>query len=285
MNVLVTGANGQLGRELQLVTAGSSDNYFFTDVDELDITDKSAIDDFVKNNGINVIVNCAAFTNVDAAEDNLSAANLLNNTAVEYLSDVAVLYGATLIHISTDYVFGDDGVNVPYTEDAETHPVSVYGKTKLDGETTVVNSGCNYIIIRTSWLYSEFGKNFLLTMLNLTSTKPAVNVVFDQIGTPTYAYDLASAIYHIVEKRMYNKQGIYNYSNEGVCSWFDFAKFIATVSGNSDCSVLPCHSSEFPSKVKRPNYSVLDKTKFKNTFGLSIPHWYDSLDVCLSKLK
>lgn len=285
MNVLVTGANGQLGRELQLVTAGSSDNYFFTDVDELDITDKSAIDDFVNNNGINVIVNCAAFTNVDAAEDNLSAANLLNNTAVEYLSDVAVLYGATLIHISTDYVFGDDGVNVPYTEDAETHPVSVYGKTKLDGETAVVNSGCNYIIIRTSWLYSEFGKNFLLTMLNLTSTKPAVNVVFDQIGTPTYAYDLASAIYHIVEKRMYNKQGIYNYSNEGVCSWFDFAKFIATVSGNSDCSVLPCHSSEFPSKVKRPNYSVLDKTKFKNTFGLSIPHWYDSLDVCLSKLK
>lgn len=285
MNVLVTGANGQLGRELQLVTAGSSDNYFFTDVDELDITDKSAIDDFVKNNGINVIVNCAAFTNVDAAEDNLSAANLLNNTAVEYLSDVAVLYGATLIHISTDYVFGDDGVNVPYTEDAETHPVSVYGKTKLDGETAVVNSGCNYIIIRTSWLYSEFGKNFLLTMLNLTSTKPAVNVVFDQIGTPTYAYDLASAIYHIVEKRMYNKQGIYNYSNEGVCSWFDFAKFIATVSGNSDCSVLPCHSSEIPSKVKRPNYSVLDKTKFKNTFGLSIPHWYDSLEVCLSKLK
>lgn len=285
MNVLVTGANGQLGRELQLVTDGSSDNYFFTDVDELDITDKSAIDDFVKNNGINVIVNCAAFTNVDAAEDNLSAANLLNNTAVEYLSDVAVLYGATLIHISTDYVFGDDGVNVPYTEDAETHPVSVYGKTKLDGETAVVNSGCNYIIIRTSWLYSEFGKNFLLTMLNLTSTKPAVNVVFDQIGTPTYAYDLASAIYHIVEKRMYNKQGIYNYSNEGVCSWFDFAKFIATVSGNSDCSVLPCHSSEFPSKVKRPNYSVLDKTKFKNTFGLSIPHWYDSLEVCLSKLK
>lgn len=285
MNVLVTGANGQLGRELQLVTASSSDNYFFTDVDELDITDKSAIDDFVKNNGINVIVNCAAFTNVDAAEDNLSAANLLNNTAVEYLSDVAVLYGATLIHISTDYVFGDDGVNVPYTEDAETHPVSVYGKTKLDGETAVVNSGCNYIIIRTSWLYSEFGKNFLLTMLNLTSTKPAVNVVFDQIGTPTYAYDLASAIYHIVEKRMYNKQGIYNYSNEGVCSWFDFAKFIATVSGNSDCSVLPCHSSEFPSKVKRPNYSVLDKTKFKNTFGLSIPHWYDSLEVCLSKLK
>ena len=161
MNVLVTGANGQLGRELQLVTAGSSDNYFFTDVDELDITDKSAIDDFVKNNGINVIVNCAAFTNVDAAEDNLSAANLLNNTAVEYLSDVAVLYGATLIHISTDYVFGDDGVNVPYTEDVETHPVSVYGKTKLDGETAVVNSGCNYIIIRTSWLYSEFGKNFL----------------------------------------------------------------------------------------------------------------------------
>lgn len=285
MNVLVTGANGQLGRELQLVTDGSSDNYFFTDVDELDITDKSAIDDFVKNNGINVIVNCAAFTNVDAAEDNLSAANLLNNTAVEYLSDVAVLYGATLIHISTDYVFGDDGVNVPYTEDAETHPVSVYGKTKLDGETAVVNSGCNYIIIRTSWLYSEFGKNFLLTMLNLTSTKPAVNVVFDQIGTPTYAYDLASAIYHIVEKRMYNKQGIYNYSNEGVCSWFDFAKFIATVSGNSDCSVLPCHSSEFSSKVKRPNYSVLDKTKFKNTFGLSIPHWYDSLEVCLSKLK
>lgn len=285
MNVLVTGANGQLGRELQLVTAGSSDNYFFTDVDELDITDKSAIDDFVKNNGINVIVNCAAFTNVDAAEDNLSAANLLNNTAVEYLSDVAVLYGATLIHISTDYVFGDDGVNVPYTEDAETHPVSVYGKTKLDGETAVVNSGCNYIIIRTSWLYSEFGKNFLLTMLNLTSTKPAVNVVFDQIGTPTYAYDLASAIYHIVEKRMYNKQGIYNYSNEGVCSWFDFAKFIATVSGNSDCSVLPCHSSEFPSKVKRPNYSVLDKSKFKNTFCLNIPYWYDSLKVCLSKLK
>lgn len=285
MNVLVTGANGQLGRELQLVTAGSSDNYFFTDVDELDITDKSAIDDFVKNNGINVIVNCAAFTNVDAAEDNLSAANLLNNTAVEYLSDVAELYGATLIHISTDYVFGDDGVNVPYTEDAETHPVSVYGKTKLDGETAVVNSGCNYIIIRTSWLYSEFGKNFLLTMLNLTSTKPAVNVVFDQIGTPTYAFDLASAIYHIVEKRMYNEQGIYNYSNEGVCSWFDFAKFIATVSENSDCSVLPCHSSEFPSKVKRPNYSVLDKTKFKNTFCLNIPYWYDSLKVCLSKLK
>lgn len=285
MNVLVTGANGQLGRELQLVTVNSADNYFFTDVDELDITDKSSIDSFVKNNGIEVIVNCAAFTNVDAAEDDVCAANLLNNTAVGYMSDVAKNYGATLIHISTDYVFGDDNRNVPYTEDVETHPVSVYGKTKLDGETAVVNSGCNYIIIRTSWLYSEFGKNFLLTMLKLTSSKPSVNVVFDQIGTPTYAFDLATAIFNIVERRMFTEQGIYNYSNEGVCSWFDFAKIIAVLSGNTDCTVSPCHSSEFPSKVKRPNYSVLDKSKFKNTFCLNIPYWYDSLKVCLSKLK
>ena len=294
MNILVTGANGQLGNELRIVAAKSGDNYIFTDVNQvegvettyLDITDIDAIQKMVSDNGVGAIINCAAYTNVDGAESNRPVAELLNATAPENLAKVMAEVGGLLVHVSTDYVFGKEPYNTPCKEDQTGTPTGVYGETKLLGEQKIMASGCNYIIIRTAWLYSEFGKNFCKTMLNLTATKPELKVVFDQVGTPTYAYDLAKAIYDIVTERKYvGNTGVYHYSNEGVCSWFDFTKMIAEYSGQTECSVQPCHSNEFPSPVTRPSYSVLDKTKIKETFGVAVPYWTDSLKICIKNLK
>jgi len=285
MNILVTGADGQLGTEMRIVSRCSIDSYIFTDVAELDITDRSAVMDMVERKRIDVVVNCAAFTNVDAAEDAAELAERLNCEAVRNLADAMASTGGLLVHISTDYVFGGETLNTPATEDIAPNPTGVYGVTKLHGEQAVQASGCRYIIIRTAWLYSEFGKNFLKTMLRLSSERPELRVVFDQVGTPTYALDLAKAIFKILENRLYKgREGIYHYSNEGVCSWYDFAREIVRQAGHGSCSVLPCHSSEFPSKVHRPSYSVLDKTKIKDTFGVDVPHWTDSLAECLSNM-
>lgn len=286
MNILVTGANGQLGNEMRIVSQCSADHYLFTDVAELDITDAVAVDKMVQDNHIQAIVNCAAYTNVDKAEDDRELAELLNTKAVENLALAMSKNGGLLVHISTDYVFGGNPNNTPCRENEPANPTGVYGETKLHGEQAILSSGCRHIIIRTAWLYSEFGKNFLKTMLNLTAAKPQLKVVFDQTGTPTYAYDLALAIYDILEHRKYEgKDGIYHYSNEGVCSWFDFTKQIAEYAGHTTCDIQPCHSDEFPSKVVRPNYSVLDKTKIKNTFGVKVPYWTDSLKQCMNNLK
>ncbi len=286
MNILVTGANGQLGNEMRIVSRGSADNYIFTDVAELDITDLSAVRSMVADKNIKVIINCAAYTNVDKAEDDVELCEQLNATAVENLAIAAKESDGVLIHISTDYVFGGDPYNTPCTEDKKGTPTGVYGRSKLHGEQNIQKIGCNHIIIRTAWLYSEYGKNFVKTMLTLTSSKPRLKVVFDQTGTPTYAYDLATAIFDIVENRKYTgNDGIYHYSNEGVCSWYDFTKMIAEYSGNTNCDIQPCHSNEFPSKVVRPSYSVLDKTKIKTTFNISVPYWTDSLKICLEKIK
>ena len=286
MTVLVTGANGQLGTEMRIVSAGSPDRYVFTDVDELDITDRSAVLDFVRREKVEAIVNCAAYTNVDAAEDNAVLAARINAEAPGYLAEAMAAAGGLLVHISTDYVFGAGSPNTPCTEDMQTGPLGVYGQTKLDGEKAVLASGCSSIIIRTAWMYSEYGRNFLKTMLALTSTRPQVKVVFDQVGTPTYALGLASVISGILDRRLWHgKEGIYNYTDEGVCSWFDFARAIAELSGVDPAVVQPCHSSEFPSKVHRPPYSVLDKSKIKSTFGVSVPYWTDSLKECLANMK
>lgn len=285
MVILVTGANGQLGNEMRIVVQNSTDRYIFTDVAELDITNLDAIREMVAKEGVKVIINCAAYTNVDKAEEDVDFCTLLNATAVENLAIAMKEVDGLLVHVSTDYVFGGDPYNTPCTEDKKGTPTGVYGQTKLQGEQNIQKVGCHHLIIRTAWLYSEFGKNFVKTMLNLTSTKPELKVVFDQTGTPTYAYDLAAAIYGIVENRKYeNKDGIYHYSNEGVCSWFDFTKMIAEYAGNTTCDIQPCHSNEFPSKVIRPSYSVLDKTKIKNTFGIKVPYWTDSLKVCINHL-
>jgi len=285
MVVLVTGANGQLGNEMRIVAQNSKDHYIFTDVAELDITNLDAIRGMVAKEGVKVIVNCAAYTNVDKAEEDVDFCTLLNATAVENLAIAMKEVDGLLVHVSTDYVFGGDPYNTPCTEDKKGTPTGVYGQTKLQGEQNIQKVGCHHLIIRTAWLYSEFGKNFVKTMLNLTATKTELKVVFDQTGTPTYAYDLAAVIYDIVENRKYvNKDGIYHYSNEGVCSWFDFTKMIAEYAGNTTCDIQPCHSNEFPSKVIRPSYSVLDKTKIKNTFGIKVPYWTDSLKVCINHL-
>lgn len=294
MTVLVTGANGQLGSEMRLVAAESKDRYIFTDVVELpgvetvklDITDLEAVRTIVKENDVKAIVNCAAYTNVDKAEEDQEFCALLNAKAPENLAVAMKEVDGLLVHVSTDYVFGGDPYNTPCREDQKGTPTGVYGLTKLQGEQAIEASGCHHVIIRTAWLYSEFGKNFVKTMLMLTSTKPQLSVVFDQTGTPTYALDLAEAIYDIVENRKYEgNDGVYHFSNEGVCSWFDFTKMIAEYAGNTDCEIKPCHSDEFPSKVKRPAYSVLDKTKIKNTFGISIPYWTDSLKKCIKNLQ
>ena len=307
MNILVTGANGQLGNEMRIVSRSSKDHYIFTDVTEvegqdttiLDITNLEAVKSIVKEQNVKVIVNCAAYTNVDAAEDNQELAELLNAKAVENLAVAMKEVGGMLLHISTDYVFGKEPYNMPCNEDQKGTPTGVYGLTKLQGEQSILRVNCNYIIIRTAWLYSEFGKNFVKTMLNLTATKPQLKVVFDQVGTPTYALDLANAIFDIVEHRKYEgNTGIYHFSNEGVCSWFDFTKMIQQIAVELEtpetsesfgthgaCDVQPCHSSEFPSKVVRPAYSVLDKTKIKKTFGIRIPYWIDSLKTCLTNMK
>ena len=326
MTILVTGGNGQLGNEMRIVSQSSADRFIFTDVVEasdesiamlqklagskvdistvkLDITDLEAVRKMVRENGVDVIVNCAAYTNVDAAETNQELAELLNAKAPLNLAVAMKEVGGMLVHISTDYVFGKEPYNTPCREDQKGTPTGVYGLTKLHGEQNILSSGCNYIIIRTAWLYSEFGKNFVKTMLNLTATKPELKVVFDQVGTPTYAYDLASAIKVIIEKKdlIFNFQfsarpegtlsqseateRIFNYSNEGVCSWYDFTKMIAEYSAQNQCNIQPCHSEEFPSPVKRPAFSVLDKTKIKQTFGITIPYWTDSLKKCIKNLK
>lgn len=286
MNILVTGANGQLGNEMRVVARNSADNYIFTDVVELDITDAAAVEKMVTDNDVKVIVNCAAYTNVDKAEDDREFAELLNARAVENLAQAIRRNDGVLVHVSTDYVFGGTKNNTPCREDEPANPTGVYGVTKLHGEQAILASGCHHIIIRTAWLYSEFGKNFLKTMLDLTASKPQLKVVFDQVGSPTYAYDLALAIFDIVENRKYTgNDGIYHYSNEGVCSWFDFTKMIAEYADHTGCDIQPCHSDEFPSKVIRPSYSVLDKTKIKKTFGVAVPYWTDSLRVCMTNLK
>lgn len=290
MNILVTGANGQLGNEMRIVSKASADKYIFTDVCEqegnettfLDITDLQAVRQIVEENNVNAIVNCAAYTNVDAAESAEELAEKLNATAPENLAKAMKEVNGLLIQISTDYVFGKEPYNTPCHEDQQGTPTGVYGLTKLHGEQKIIATGCNHVIIRTAWLYSEYGKNFCKTMLNLTGTKPQLKVVFDQCGTPTYAYDLALAITEILKKPV---NGIYHYSNEGVCSWYDFTKMIAEYSGQTDCDIQPCHSDEFPSPVKRPAYSVLDKTKIKETFGVKVPYWTDSLKLCINNLR
>lgn len=283
MNILVTGANGQLGNEMRRISTKSLHKYIFTDVQELDITDLDAVCAMVKESGVDIVVNCAAYTNVDKAEDDFLMADLLNNKAVENLAVAVREVGGTLIHISTDYVFQGES-NTPCQENWTTNPLGIYGKTKLAGEKSLVATGCNYLIFRTAWLYSSFGKNFVKTMQQLTSTKDSLKVVFDQVGTPTYAGDLAAIIYKVIEDNMLDKQGIYHFSNEGVCSWYDFAKEICELSGNS-CDIQPCHSDEFPSRVIRPHFSVLDKSKVKETFGIQIPYWKDSLKKCILEMK
>lgn len=312
MNILITGANGQLGNEMRIVARSTTDNYIFTDVNEvegqpttfLDITDLDAVRTMVAQNGVQVIVNCAAYTNVDAAETNEPLAEKLNATAPENLAIAMKEAGGLLIQISTDYVFGKEPYNTPCREDQQGTPTGVYGMTKLHGEQRIIATGCNHVILRTAWLYSEFGKNFCKTMLNLTATKPQLKVVFDQVGTPTYALDLAKAIAVILDDYKaevvssqtsmvnsqssivnYTKCGIYHFSDEGVCSWYDFTKMIAEYAGNTDCDIQPCHSDEFPSPVKRPAFSVLDKTKVKQTFGISIPYWTDSLKHCIANIQ
>ncbi len=285
LNILITGANGQLGSEMRRLGAVSPNRWIYTDVAELDITDREAVRAFVAREGVEVIVNCAAYTNVDRAEEDEATARLINCTAVENLAIAAREAGATLIHISTDYVFGGAG-NTPRTEEMPTDPLGVYGRTKLAGEEALAATGCRHLIFRTAWLYSEYGNNFLKTMLRLTAEKERLNVVFDQVGSPTYAGDLALAIFTIVESGRYaGHEGIYHFSNEGVCSWYDFAVEIARAAGHDRCDIRPCHSSEFPSKVTRPAYSVLDKTKIKETFGIEIPHWRDSMRYCLKRLE
>ncbi|MBO5427698.1 MAG: dTDP-4-dehydrorhamnose reductase [Prevotella sp.] len=290
MNILVTGANGQLGNEMQLVSKGSKDNYIFTDVcdgyEHLDITDLEAVRAAVREKDIKCIINCAAWTNVDAAETAGDIVETLNATAPENLAKAMKEVDGLLVHVSTDYVFGKEPYNTPCREDQKGTPTGVYGLTKLHGEQKIQATGCDHLIIRTAWLYSEFGKNFCKTMLNLTATKPQLKVVFDQCGTPTYAGDLAEVVFDIVENRKYEgKSGVYHYSNEGVCSWFDFTRMIAEYAGHADCDIQPCRSEEYPSPVKRPSYSVFDKTKIKETFGISVPYWTDSLKKCIKNLQ
>jgi len=292
MNILVTGANGQLGNEMRIISKNSTDKYIFTDVIQvegvetiyLDITDLEAVRKMVADNNIDAIVNCAAWTNVDGAEDpeKYAIVEKLNATAPENLAKAMKEVDGWLVQISTDYVFGKEPYNTPCKEDQKGTPTGVYGATKLLGEQKIIETGCKYMILRTAWLYSEFGKNFVKTMLNLTAIKPQLKVVFDQAGTPTYAYDLATAIVTALKNPV---EGVYHYSNEGVCSWFDFTKMIAEYSGQTECDIQPCHSNEFPSPVTRPSYSVLDKTKIKETFGISIPYWTDSLKICINNLK
>ena len=292
MNILVTGANGQLGNEMRIISKQSEDKYIFTDVNQveglettyLDITDLDAVRKIVAENDVNAIVNCAAWTNVDGAEDpeKYALVEKLNATAPENLAKAMKEVDGWLVQISTDYVFGKEPYNTPCKEDQKGTPTGVYGATKLLGEQKIIATGCKYIIIRTAWLYSEFGKNFCKTMLNLTATKSQLKVVFDQCGTPTYAWDLATAIIAALKNPV---EGVYHYSNEGVCSWYDFTKMIAEYSGQTDCDIQPCHSDEFPSPVTRPSYSVLDKTKIKETFGIEVPYWTESLKICINNIE
>lgn len=299
MNILVTGANGQLGNEMRIIGKQTRYNFVFTDVVEvegvetilLDITDAKAVNEMVKKEKIGCIVNCAAYTNVDKAESDMDLCRKLNAMAPKILAEAMKEANGLLVQVSTDYVFGGDPYNTPCREDQKGTPTGVYGQTKLEGEQFIQATGCDYVILRTAWLYSEFGKNFVKTMLNLTATKPALNVVFDQAGTPTYALDLAVAIKTVLDdytaenpQQGYSKAGVYHFSNEGVCSWYDFTKLIAELAGNTACDIQPCHSNEFPSPVTRPAYSVLDKTKIKQAFGLKVPYWTDSLKACMANM-
>lgn len=283
MNILVTGANGQLGSEIKAWTGDAKDKYIFTDVAELDITSKVAVENYVVENSIGLIINCAAYTAVDKAEDDEQLADAINHLACKYLAEVSAKSEIPLIHVSTDYVF-DGSNNTPYTENESTAPLGVYGITKLAGEKAIETSGCSYLIFRTSWLYSIFGNNFVKTIRRLGSERSELNVVFDQVGTPTNAADLAELIVQIVSTKAYdNHSGIYHFSNEGVCSWYDFAREIVAIS-KLNCDVKPCHSSEFPAKVTRPSFSVLDKTKVKRDFNVQIPYWKDSLVKVIDNL-
>jgi len=292
MNILVTGANGQLGNEMRIVSKNTSDKYIFTDVNQveglettyLDITDLNAIRKMVADNNVNAIVNCAAWTNVDGAEDpdKYELVEKLNTTAPENLAKAIKEVDGWLVQISTDYVFGKEPYNTPCRENQKGTPTGVYGLTKLLGEQKIIVTGCKYVIIRTAWLYSEFGKNFCKTMLTLTATRPTLKVVFDQCGTPTYALDLANAILTILKKP---QVGIFHFSNEGVTSWYDFTQMIARIAGNTKCDIQPCYSSEYPSPVTRPSYSVLDKKTIKEVFGVKVPYWVDSLEKCINNLK
>ena len=291
MNVLVTGANGQLGNELRNAAASSRDRFVFTDVSSipgvetvyLDITNLDAVEIICDSERIDVIVNCAAYTNVDKAEDDSATALLLNSTAAGILAKVAADRGATLIHISTDYVFHGDRT-IPWREDWPTDPLGVYGSTKLLGERKIADSGCKSIIFRTAWLYSPYGNNFVKTMLRLTAERDFLKVVFDQMGTPTYAKDLADLIVKVINEGLLEKTGIYHYTDEGAISWYDFAKAICEIGGNT-CDIRPCHTGEYPSKADRPRFSVLDKTKVKETFNITIPYWRDSLAECIKRIK
>lgn len=282
MNILVTGANGQLGNEMRLLSAEHPVyTYFFTDVQELDICDADGVKTFVKDNCIDIIVNCAAYTAVDKAEDNAELCDCLNHKAPGYLAEAAEMCGASLIQISTDYVFDGTGC-IPYTEEMPACPSSVYGRTKLAGEQEVMNRCTRAMIIRTAWLYSTFGNNFVKTMLRLGRERDRLGVIFDQIGTPTYAADLAKVIFVVIEQGV--MPGIYHFSDEGVCSWYDFTLAIHRLAGIHTCKVTPLHTDEYPAKAPRPHYSVLDKTKIKQTYGIEIPHWEDSLFECVGKL-
>ena len=283
MNILVTGSNGQLGRSIRKATENSGHNYLFTDEAELDITDSESVARFIEDNSVDIIVNCAAYTNVDAAEDHEALAEKINGEAAGILARAIKKKGGSLIHISTDYVFGGSGKNVPLSEDEPANPTGAYGRTKLKGEQEIEKSGASSIILRTAWLYSDYGNNFVEKILGLLKNRDTIKVVFDQCGTPTYASDLAEAIVDIIEnKKLKGYEGIYHFSNEGVCSWYDFALAAANLAGLKGKEILPCHSSEFPSKVVRPAYSVLDKTKYKETFGRKVPHWHESLKKCLT---
>ena len=287
--ILVTGANGQLGTEMRNL-ASRKHSWIFTDVSRLpgvetvylDITNLEAVRLICRSEKVDVIVNCAAYTNVERAEEDVVMADLLNHKAAENLAVVAKETGATLLHISTDYVFGGD-VAQPCREDWPTDPLGVYGATKLQGELAIEGSGCKYLIFRTAWLYSPYGKNFVKTMRTLTAERPSLKVVSDQVGTPTYAADLAALLVKVITEDLLDRTGVYHFSDEGVCSWYDFACAIRDLSGNT-CDIAPCHSDEFPSKVRRPAFSVLDKTKVKATFGITVPHWYESLKKCIERL-
>lgn len=283
MTILVTGGNGQLGSALRLASAESQHRYIFTDIEDLDITSSEAVEICFENENIDVVVNCAAYTAVDLAEDNEDVADAINNKAVAILADACQRHDATLIHISTDYIFAGDATT-PYTEEAIPAPLNAYGRTKLAGEKAVTESGCRYIILRTAWLYSEFGRNFVKTIRNLTSSRPEIKVVADQYGSPTYAGDLAGAIAEIIEGGKLHKTGVYNYSNLGACSWFDFAVEIAKESGYNSCKISPCTTEEYPTKAQRPPYSVLEKSKFIENFEISIPEWRKSLAKCIKQL-
>ena len=283
MTILVTGGNGQLGCSLRLASAESPNRYIFTDVKELDIASATAVEAFFEREKVDVVVNCAAYTAVDLAEEEEPIADSINHRAVALLAQACKRYNATLIHISTDYVFSGEATT-PYNEECAPAPINAYGRTKLAGEKAVAESGCKSIILRTSWLYSEFGRNFCKTMQSLTASRPEIKVVADQIGTPTYAGDLAAAITYIIDSNQLGKCGTYHYSNEGVCSWYDFACEIARLSGNNECEINPCTTADYPTKAQRPRYSVLDKSKVVATFGISIPNWLDSLKHCIAKM-